>query len=85
MMEVICRTKDINIENKEGGGLICGLGQLIDNALALIPLEGIIEDAIGIVIALYCGDIFGSILEMVGLIPVVGEVPRVIQVIRDII
>ena len=85
MMKVICKTDNINeSEIKEGGGLICGLGELIDNVLALIPLEGIIEDAIGIVIALFCGDIFGALLEMVGLIPIIGEIPRVIQVLRDI-
>jgi len=70
--------------NKTGGSIICNIAELIDNALALIPLEGIIEDAIGIVIAIICGDIMGAFIELVGLIPFVGEVPRVIQVFRDI-
>ena len=70
--------------NKTGGSIICNIAELIDNALALIPLEGIIEDAIGIVIAIICGDIMGAFIEFVGLIPIVGEVPRLIQVLRDI-
>ena len=84
MLDVICKTDDIKTNIKEGGSFICNIAELIDNALALIPLEGILEDAIGIVIALVCGDIFGALLEMVGLIPIIGEVPRFIQVIKDI-
>lgn len=60
---------------------IVGIIDLIAAILGLVPGFGLAADAVGILASLLAGDIVGILLSIAALIPILGTIPGVIEII----